>query len=720
LRERADNIIDEREGRLFLRALGGRKEWVLDAEPQVMVLFERLFPSSKVEHAYQWSTEAGKRPDLQFTHRPRIMADSTSARKDIDWFSNRYQLEISGVDRLYLREGAISYDATQREAKQAFINYERVELPFITPLRGYQEQAVALILHRRQLLVADQVGLGKTPVGIALGARHAPCLVVVPTHLVTQWSAEIKKFLPVATVHCIKQRKLYDLPAADFYIVSYHLVYSWHDIFTTKMIPQALVLDEVHSLRHDNTEKYRTIRAIAEVAGYRVGLSATPIMNYGTEIFNIFQILEPGALGDPQDFRREWCTYDQKLRDPVLFGNFLRKHMMMVRRTRREVGRELEAVNRQVYTVDADMATLQRMEEEAKILAMKIITGTFHEAGEAAREFDYKMRHATGVAKARAVAEIVKMILESGEKVLLFGWHRDVYDIWLKELSAYRPVMYTGTESAKQKDAALQEFIEGDAQVFIMSLRSGAGVNGLQTVCHYAVFGELDWSPGIHEQAIGRLWREGIKEQVDVLFVTIEDGADPIMKKVLGAKTSEAKQILHPEAEALTVTSDTDHIYTMAKEWLRSKGTDVDRIIVERQAEQQGELFIAAPTKGTAAHRIWTLLTESVYATNHEDLLQEEIIRTFEEANIPYEREVRLSEESRVDFKVGHILIECKAGRFNKKNLLRQIKRYKRDYPAAEAIMIITPENLKHFQLEGLAIYTVNTSNASLLAGTLS
>ena len=718
--ETPNSNIDEREGRLFFREEAGRKDWVLDAEPQVMALFERLFPSSKVEHAYHWSEDAGKRLDLQFTHRPRVMTDSMSARKDIHWFVDRFTLEIPVEARQLLGNGADEYERTQREARQAFLHYEHVELPFAMPLREYQEQAVALILHRHQLLVADQVGLGKTPVGIAIGTTYAPCLVVVPTHLVTQWAAEIKKFVPAARIHAIKGRKLYDLPPADFYLVSYHIVYSWHDILTTKIIPRSLVLDEVHSLRRDDTEKYRTVRAIAELVEYRVGLSATPIMNYGIEIFNIFQILEPGGLGEREDFRREWCTRDEKVRDPVLLGNFLRKHMMMVRRTRKEVGRELQGVNRQVYTVDADMATLQRMEQEAKVLAMKVITGTFQEAGEAARQFDYQMRLATGVAKARAVAEIVKMILDSGEKVVLFGWHRDVYDIWLKELGAYHPVMYTGTESAKQKDAALKEFIEGDAQVFLMSLRSGAGVNGLQTVCRYAVFGELDWSPGIHEQAIGRLWREGMKDQVDALFVTIEDGADPVMKKVLGKKTSESRQIMNAEAEVLAVTNDTENIYNMAKEWLRSKGTDVDAIIGQREAEQRGELFIPAPAKNTVVHRIWSLLTASAFSTNHESLLQQEIEQTLTEAGVRFERETQLSPESRADFKIGNILVECKAGTFSKKNMLRQIKRYKRDYPNVEAIMIVTPESLRHFQLDGIPVYTVNTSNASLLVGALS
>lgn len=41
----------------------------------------------------------------------------------------------------------------------------------------------------------------------------------------------------------------------------------------------------------------------------------------------------------------------------------------------------------------------------------------------------------------------------------------------------------------------------------IMSLRSGAGVDGLQKHSRVAVFGERDWSPQVHEQCIGRIRR---------------------------------------------------------------------------------------------------------------------------------------------------------------------------------------------------------------------
>src|SRR3546814_3105109 len=75
----------------------------------------------------------------------------------------------------------------------------------------------------------------------------------------------------------------------------------------------------------------------------------------------------------------------------------------------------------------------------------------------AAGEFDALMRQATGVAKAPFVAEYVRLLCESGEKVVLFGWHREVYAIWQEKLKDLKPVLYTGSESESQKDARSEE-----------------------------------------------------------------------------------------------------------------------------------------------------------------------------------------------------------------------------------------------------------------------
>ncbi len=137
---------------------------------------------------------------------------------------------------------------------------------------------------------------------------------------------------------------------------------------------------------------------------------------------------------------------------------------------------------------------------------------------QASEELSGLVRQATGIAKAPYVAAFVRMLVESGKKVVLWGWHRAVYDLWMDALKDLKPVLYTGSESSTQKEAARTAFVEGDARILVMSLRSGAGLDGLQGVCDTGVFGELDWSPGVHDQCGGRIHRDGQPNPVFLYF----------------------------------------------------------------------------------------------------------------------------------------------------------------------------------------------------------
>lgn len=177
---------------------------------------------------------------------------------------------------------------------------------------------------------------------------------------------------------------------------------------------------------------------------------------------------------------------------------------------------------------------------------------------------------------AKPVADYVRILLEAGERVLLAGWHRDVYEIWMKELSDYKPVMYTGSESSHQKEQAKRSMMTGDSNLMIISLRSGVGLDGLQTVCSTVVFGELDWSPQVHDQVIGRVDRDGQEDEVTSIFLVSDGGSDPPMVDLLGLKGEQARGIVDPLATHEEQHSDEGRIKIMARKFLEQKGIRVD------------------------------------------------------------------------------------------------------------------------------------------------
>jgi SNF2 family DNA or RNA helicase len=131
--------------------------------------------------------------------------------------------------------------------------------------------------------------------------------------------------------------------------------------------------------------------------------------------------------------------------------------------------------------------------------------------------------------------------------------------------------MYTGTESPAQKEAAKNAFMNGETNLMIMSLRSGSGVDGLQYRCSTAVIGELDFSPKVHEQFIGRLDREGQENPVMALYLCSDSGSDPLIIDLLGIKNSQSQGVVDPDMGLSQINNDDSRIKMMIDKYLKGK-----------------------------------------------------------------------------------------------------------------------------------------------------
>ena len=497
---------------------------------------------------------------------------------DLEWFTSRYPLTMSDSDRAILTGGRLLFDRQQAEMGRILLpDYQPPKIKGLKKgqkIRKYQMQAVELVRRRRALLLGDEGGLGKTyTAGAFLCTEQGalPAAVVCDPHMQRQWVDKLTTFTHLR-VHFIKKATPYSLPPADVYIFRISQIGGWSDVFGQGFF-KAVIFDEPQSLRTGTgTSKGAAAMVLSRHATYRMGLTATPIYNYGVEMWNVMQFIDDTVLGSYADFCREWVDHNGRIEDPKALGSYLREQFVLLRRLKSDVGLELPKVSRIIEYVDTDEKAVKSVEDLAHALAIRATSGTFFERGQAARELDMMVRQITGVAKAKGVAQYVRLMVEAGEPVLLVGWHRAVYDIWLKELEDLRPAMFTGSESASQKNAQKERFMSGDTNVMIMSLRSGAGLDDLQRRCSVVVIGELDWSPGVHQQIIWRLDREGQEQPVTVFFLVSEEGSDPPIMDVLGIKASEAHQIVDPLVPIRAVDDDTSNLRKLVDRYLKIGG----------------------------------------------------------------------------------------------------------------------------------------------------
>lgn len=535
-------------------------KFYLKVEPHVAITLKQLFPVIP-------KTQAGT----------LVIPEKDGIATELIWFMQRYPLKKSEELNGYL----VANDTMHRDTialRDAIMlpDYVPQVVPLRKPLRPYQGQWVDFIKNKKRGLNADWAGLGKTVQAIGLAATGAvPMAVFVKKHLKTQW---VEKFLEFSNlrVHIVKTRKAYSLPPADIYIFTYGKAVGWTDVFSTGFF-KAVVYDEIQEIRRDESLKYKAAKVISNHAEYSVGLSATPVYNYAIEVYNILDLLDPGCLGVRGDFVREWFGYSKFVDEPDALGAYLKEKHLVTRRTKEDVGMQLPPINTLHETVETDEKSYADHTAMAKQLATRALHGRFEESGRALRELDIMIRQATGISKAKGVAEYVKILLESGEQVMLFGWHRAVYEIWLKEFEEFKPAMYTGSESEAQRKVSKERFMSGESRILIMSLASGEGLDGLQDgMCSTMVFGELDWSNEKHRQCIWRLDRPGQKKLLTVIYLTCEEGSDPPMIELLGLKAAQAKGIIDPGKGPEMVHSDGSRLKMLARSVLAKKNVAID------------------------------------------------------------------------------------------------------------------------------------------------
>lgn len=520
--------------------------WIIKGEPCVLELAKRVFRGCDNKTKGQ----------ARFYNNKRLVGE-------LNWLMLRYPLEVIDKETWYKCINEASEYALLKE--EIYERPHKVTPPssFIGNLMDYQKEGLAFMLHNKRSLLADEMGLGKTVQALAFMAatKSYPAIVVCPSHLMINWQKEINKFLKFSSnakdnsnnqaeaIHIIKGLKPYDLPPANVYIIHYLLLRGWK-----KTLPEygfkAVFFDEIQELRHKGTEKYSAASLLAERANNVIGLSGTPIYNRGGEIWNVLNIIEYHCLGDWDSFTREWCNGygSDVVAQPNLLGDYLKREGLMVRRIKNEVLSDLPPKRRVVQTIDIDNGIFSSMIQETleKVKTIEDIKEPF-ERGRVEREIVNSTRQATGVAKASSVCLFVKMLLDAGEKILLFAYHHSVFDIYLKDLKDYIPMCITGRETKEQKLQAEEAFMSDKTNLLIISLRAAAGLNLQKANC--VVFGELDWSPAIHSQAEDRAHRYGLKDSVLCYYLVCDTGTDEDIQDSLGLKVSQFIGLMGDKAE---------------------------------------------------------------------------------------------------------------------------------------------------------------------------
>jgi len=492
-------------------------------------------------------------------------------------------------DNWFIPIGKVDYGKKRlaRKAERWRPNIMARAVKSVTPVGPKPMRCIAVSTKRNLYFTDDYIVTHNTIVGISTfcaGWTLPAIVVTLNGPMLQQWADRVDEFMPRLNWHILKKGTPYDIRGRksgvlpDVVIMNYSKLAGWCETLVALGF-KSLIWDEVQEMRHRDTDKFRAAQFLVRNMKMIMSLSATPIFNYGGEAYNILDMTFPDQVGTPEEFGETWCGGGSSekaiIQDTKAFNSYLRENGMMVRRSRADVGRELPPRQTIVHYVESDREAFDKATASCDEMARILLSTAKMEKGvkmRAGGELDAMLRQATGIGKAPYVAEFVRLILESGEKVVLYGWHHAVYEIWRERLKDFKPVCVTGHESPKQKLASLKAFMEGDSQLIIISLRAGAGLDGLQHVCHIVVFGELDWSPGCYVQASGRVDRDGQPLSVLIYYLLSTEGSDPIVAEVNGIKKNQVDGMVGIDTDVIEeLQTDGGHIMKLAEDYLAKR-----------------------------------------------------------------------------------------------------------------------------------------------------
>jgi SNF2 family DNA or RNA helicase len=242
---------------------------------------------------------------------------------------------------------------------------------FAGKLYDFQENAVERMVDQRRILLAMEMGLGKTVVVIATverlidKAEIAAGFIICPASLKLQWARMIDQFtegeadvIVVAGDGHERQTcyRAYMNEEAQYLILNPELLLlDWEVI--RKLPRDYIVCDEAQwfkSFRAKRSKKIKRLRA-----EYRWALTGQPIENRAEEAFSIMEWVNPTVLGDFRTFDRAFCVRDHWGR-VRLYRNLPTLHRLlsdhMVRHTRAQVADQLPAVSEEVVPIELDAA----------------------------------------------------------------------------------------------------------------------------------------------------------------------------------------------------------------------------------------------------------------------------------------------------------------------------------------------------------------------------
>jgi SNF2 family DNA or RNA helicase len=459
-------------------------------------------------------------------------------------------------------------------------------------LRTYQQDGYAWLVFLRRFglgaCLADDMGLGKTVQFIAYllhlkestvdHKTNFPSLLICPTSVLGNWQKELSRFAPSLRVmlHYGGRRNngavfLEEAMQADIILTSYATATLDQDMLK-EFTWTSLCLDEAQNIKNAQTKQSSAVRSFP--ARHRIVLTGTPIENRLSELWSLYDFINPGYLGNSRSFNNRFINAIEKDHNEQRTKD-LQKLIkpFMLRRKKKDPAIQLDLPDKnemktyihltpeQGALYDTTVTQLmERMQKLEGIERKGAILGALTQLKQlcdhpmlltketipiASKFHDDTLDVETLIsrsAKLERLLAMVRELREEGERCLIFtqyiGMGQMLKLVLQQELQ--EPVLYlNGSSSKSARDVMIDQFQsqilppEEQPSVFILSIKAG-GVGLNLTAANHVFHFDRWWNPAVENQATDRAYRMGQTKDVQVhKFIslgTLEERIDEMLE----------------------------------------------------------------------------------------------------------------------------------------------------------------------------------------------
>lgn len=406
-------------------------------------------------------------------------------------------------------------------------------------LRPFQEIGVKFILERKNVLLGDTVGTGKTIQAIAsiVNSKVQKSLIIVPNTLKYNWNNEwamtsLNHFVTMIQSKDKAEKINWD---SDVIIINYDLITKHFDKLASLPF-EFIVLDESHYIKNEKSLRTKAIIKLINIVKpeYRLLMSGTPITNRPKELVPQLKAINQFKKFATKDiyFLKRYCgavqtsfglNSDGATNLDELYQKLIQT--CYLRRETEQVLKDLPEKQRNICYIDIDNRSeynhaesdLMNYLKEWKSYDNKKL-GKVQQAEHLVKIEHLKQILAKG--KLKQSIQWIKDFLETGEKLVVFIHHKEIAQALKEEFPEALCIL--GGSSLIDKNDAVNEFQNNPDKKLIICSKTGK--EGLTlTASSNLLFIELWWTPTDHDQAEGRIYRISQKNNCNFYYILGKD-----------------------------------------------------------------------------------------------------------------------------------------------------------------------------------------------------